>query len=756
MLYDNKTETTDENEGESKYTSEVSTADLLKYHRRWINELKAAKKELKDWHKQGGEINDKYLDKRKDSDKRNHKYNLFNSNTKILCDALFARIPKPDVSRRFKDPGDEIGRVGSNILQRVISTELETDEYFTDTAKNIIKDFVIPGGGFGWVRYKNKQENPEVEEIQLTDDANEELADADNPSPIITDEDTPIEHVLWSDILYSPCRTWKECRWIARGVDMSEEEVEERFGEEHADKLFKDVREDSDAVQKPNNEQESKNNIISTVRIWEIWCKTSKHLYFICEEADTCLDCKEDPLGLPHFFPTAKPLLGTTTTSNMVPVPDYVLVQDQYEELNTLNSRISNLVRSCKIAGAYDKKSKELAQILSPNSPETLLVPVDNWEAFSEKGGTKGSISFVPVNEIAQVIIHLQNAADRIKDQIYEQTGISDIIRGQSSPYETAAAQNIKAQYASLRLQTKQTEVAEFFAELIRIKAFLILKFYPVEVIIKKAGPLNATDAKIAPQAITMLKDELLANTLIDVSVDSLQLANWQQDKQERNEAVAALATLLQQAIPAVQQNPESGPFFLHLIKFQLSSYRGAREIEGYIDEQLQQLVSGAQQKQETKVDPAEQAAKVAQAQAEAAAQNSQALQKIKSDAEVQMSDNELMFKREQEQNDVDESKAKNQIELAKLRLEELKLQNAGIDTSELHLPVGDGVVSQRLTKDEMLSVLAQQQQQNIQMMGQMMDEFQQVIGQLLNTPAPSAVVHIRRNLDGSLVGSIQ
>ena len=88
--------------------------------------------------------------------------------------------------------------------------------------------------------------------------------------------------------------------------------------------------------------------------------------------------------------------------------------------------------------------------------------------AFSEKGGLKGSIDILPIDMLANALLSCYRARDDIKSQIYELTGISDIIRGQTAASETATAQQIKGQYAGLRLRSMQEDVAVFASELIR------------------------------------------------------------------------------------------------------------------------------------------------------------------------------------------------------------------------------------------------------------------------------------------------
>ena len=75
-------------------------------------------------------------------------------------------------------------------------------------------------------------------------------------------------------------------------------------------------------------------------------------------------------------------------------------------------------------------------------------------------------------------------AREDIKGQIYEITGISDIIRGQTAASETATAQQIKGQYAGLRLKSMQETVALFASELLRIKAQIVCTKYQDQTIL--------------------------------------------------------------------------------------------------------------------------------------------------------------------------------------------------------------------------------------------------------------------------------
>lgn len=703
-------------------------SDKGKHQRHWMNEISDSKKMVENWQWQGDKIIDKYLDKRGRGEKKDRRYNLFNSNTNILISALFARIPKPEVVRRFQDPNDHAGRVASNILRRALITESDTEGYFTTTAKDIIKDRLLPGAGVAWIRYV-----PEVTEdsqsFQITDNQNEELSEEQSASPIITDEHTPAEHVHWKDILWSRARTWNEVTWVARRAYLTKDEFEERFPD------AKKIEPNSPVsnVSYGSSEDEHKDEI----EVWEIWDKSSKQVFFYCEAAEDILEVKDDPYGLPHFFPTPKPLFANISTSNLVPTPDYTIVQDQYEELNSLHARKTNLIAACKVAGVYNAENRAIADVFDQD--ENKLVPVDQWDAFAEKGGLQGAIQFVELGTIAGVIAQLNAAIQEVKGQIQELTGISDIVRGSTSPYETAAAQGMKAQYASLRLQTQQTEVAEFFSEMFSIKAFLMAKFYSPETLIRKAGQIPQADQMYLPQAIQLIKDELLSHMNVEITVDQLQSPNMQQLAQETAAVMTSLAGLIGQAFPVIQQMPESKSLFLMLAKKSVSTMPGAREIEGAIDQELDKLLGQPAQPQQQGPTPeqiAQQQAQEAAQQAQASAQQQAQLEQAKMEhekqgdiakmqAQMQMKQMELQhdseIKQMQIQNDTLAGKAQLALEQQKLELEQRKMS---LEEIKAQFEMSGVVNTTQLNQSQRQADQAQMQQ----FMEQMQEQMQQFI----------------------------
>src|SRR3990167_1002325 len=245
-----------------------------------------------------------------------------------------------------------------------------------------------------------------------------------------------------------------------------------------------------------------------TIDVLEVWDKERKLVFWITDSAELPLDVQADTNELPDFFPTPLPPLGRFNNSSTIPISDFKLVQDQYRELDDLNNRCSKLTQALKLQWVYDAGNEELKELYQTGA-EFQGIPIKNWSVLaSEKGGLRGSIEFTPLDEIAGTYQKLLMARDVVKNQIYEIEGISDILRGASTPYETAAAVNQKSAYSSTRISVMQHDVADYVQRLLRLKAHLICKFYKPEFILSRAGMPPVADQQMVPDAIGLLKNE--------------------------------------------------------------------------------------------------------------------------------------------------------------------------------------------------------------------------------------------------------
>ena len=578
------------------------------------------------------------------------KFNILWSNIQTLKPAVYSKLPKADISRRFGD-NDPVGRVAGQLLERAIDFEIEHYSDYRATMTYCVEDRFLGGRGTAWVRYE-----PHTAPIGIGDDgvsitSNIEQGEgAPPPMERIEYECAPVDYVHWRDFGHSQARTWEEVTCVWRWVYMTREALVERFGEETARRI------PLDQGPEPLNAYNESKRSYNRAKICELWDKESEKVYWFSKGLPQFIDVRDDPLGLEGFFPCAKPLYSTTTSDTLVPVPDFVLYQDQAMELDILSDRIDGLVKALRVRGVYDASQPALQRLLTEGD-NNALIPVDKWMAFSEKGGLKGSIDLLPLDTLANALLQCYRAREDIKSQIYEITGISDIIRGSSFASETATAQQIKGQYANLRLRSMQEDVALFASELIRLKAQVMCLHYQPETILAYAAAQQMTpaDQQLIPQALELLRDKPLRNFRVDIAADSLVQIDEAQMKQDRLQFLQAFGGFLAQALPVGQASPEMVPMMMELMRFGMQAFKAARPIEGQIDQTLQQLAQAASQRGPDGEQQMQQAAMQQRGQMEASKmQMESALTQAKMQHELQMEQIRQQAKMAMEQQKLD------------------------------------------------------------------------------------------------------
>ena len=566
--------------------------------------------EFKKWEARTKKIIRRYRDDtRSASGNDTAKFNILWSNVQTLIPAVYSKMPKADVSRRFGD-NDPIGRVASILVERALDFEIEHYTDFRSTMRYAVEDRFLGGRGVAWVRYEphvvqvpGMPETPD-DGLQVTEDTDEAetkdyTAGQVEPMEQIEYECAPTDYVHWADFGHSVARTWEEVTQVWRWVYMTKDALVERFGEEAARNIPLDSGPD------PLSNYASNQREYTRAKICELWDKETAKVYWFSKQGNKFIDVRDDPLELEQFFPCCKPLYSTMTSDSLVPVPDFVLYQDQANELDILSDRIDGLVKSLRVRGVYDSSVPALQRLLTEGDNNTLI-PVDKWMAFSEKGGLKGAIDLLPLDTLANALLQCYRARQEIKQQIYEITGLSDILRGASQASETATAQQIKGQFASLRLRSMQEEVALFASDLIRLKAQIICTKFQPQTILMYAGAsqMQPVDQQMIPQALALIKDKPLRNFRIEVAADSLVQLDEAAMKRERTEFIGAFAGFLQQAMPVAQARPEMTPVLMEVMKFGVSAFKSSQQLEGVIDQALDQIKEKMAQPQQPKPNP--------------------------------------------------------------------------------------------------------------------------------------------------------
>ena len=640
----------------------------------WYNTIGQYERTFKEWEGRADKIVKRYRDDSRTRNNPNAKFNILWSNVQTITPAIFARLPRPDISRRFRD-NDPIGRVASMMLERALDYEITHYGDYKSAMNQSVNDRLLGGRGTSWVRYEphivgSKADGMDMPEdgLEITEDIDEAETEGGmyrEDQERIEYECAPVDYVHWRDFGLTVARTWEEVTAVWRKVYLGRPALVERFGEDLGGRIPLDTKPETS-----KSFSEKMGEGAKEACIYEIWDKTSGEVIWLSKSMGEILDTRSDPLKLENFWPCPKPLFSTLTTDSLVPIPDFVLYQDQARQLDTLADRIDGFIQALKVRGVYDASEPSLARLFSEGENNTLL-PIKNWNAFAEKQGMAGAINLVDIQPIAAALTMSYSAMDQVKGQIYEIMGIADIQRGQTDPNETLGAQVIKSNNAAGRLKTMQHSVVDFATELLSIKAQIICNHFTDDTIVKISGAmqLSDTDKQYIQPALALLRDESAKNFRIEVTSDSMIFQDEMQEKQDRMEFLSAIGGFMQQVIPAAQAVPEMTPMLMEMVKFAVTAFKAGKGLEGIIDETAdkfreqakaqegqtkpptpeQQKLQGQMQLEQAKLQASQQQAQQTMQLEQQKMQMQMELEKAKQ--EYQAQENQLKFQLEDQRN---------------------------------------------------------------------------------------------------------
>lgn len=574
-------------------------------------EFDAAKKELEPWHKEATEALDAYLGK--DDQKR---CGIYTADSQVQEAMLYGELPSVSVSRAFADAADDLARVGSEIQERMLNSDIEDGtDGFARSLAHVTHDRQHTAFACARVRYimgetvmvPGKPAIPKLDAmgqpvIDMTTGLPVEEAPAVPETETRPNEQAETDYVHWQDFLYGPCRTWEEVPWVAFAAMLSKREVAAKFGDEVADKL-----------PAPKKDKDGKTDPWTRFKVWEVWVKDELLVFFYVEGYDAVLTPLgvqaeanggvPDPLRLAKFWPCPEPIFANTTTRKLLPKTDYSLNKHRYESIDILDERIDMLEESIRVVGVYDKSNAgPLASMLTG---QTLrMIPIDSWLAFAEKGGIKGQVDWFPLDMVVAALTQLRDVRAEKVDALRQLTGMSDIMRGQASEVgTTATSDRITARFASVRMQKRQKELARFATDLQKLRAEVMAKHFAESTYLARCNCENTNDKQLAPEAVKLLKSDF-AKYRIEVKPEAISMTDFDALKTERTEVIVAISQFLQGVQPIAQAMPAAMPMILGILQWMVAGIRGGSDIESLLDQAISQAKQAAAQPQQQQPDP--------------------------------------------------------------------------------------------------------------------------------------------------------
>jgi hypothetical protein len=479
------------------------------------------------------------------------------------------------------------------VMEKALEIVLD-DNASHEAVKAAVKDLLLPGRGTVRVRW-HPQMQPTVPQAQEDPTA--------PPEMIKIWETVNDEYVYWEDILLDPVRQFSDTQWVAFRHLFTGKQLLREFSDSPQLQQLK-AKGRMDDVLKWTEEAAAKNtvggggamktsdklgDVIKKAMVWEIWDRDTRQIiWFIREVSGIVLRVDPDALGLSDFFPIPKPLLAVTTTDSLLPRPYYDLYKHLAGDLDETSKRISNLTDKIKVRGGYNAANRDIANLLLADDGK--MIPVDGVDLIN--GGLQNHIWLVPILEWMNALKELYIARDQVKGAIYEVMGISDIMRGNTNPYETATAQRIKGTMGTNRLDGQKMVCANFALDLLRMKAEIIAKNFDAFTLTRMTGE------EVTPPVEAILRDDFQRTCSIDIETDSTVSIDETQEQEANAKMLMAMQGILQGAqgllMTGILPPPMVMQFTLELMKMMIHPLRNSRGVVELIDDFQEQLAAAA------------------------------------------------------------------------------------------------------------------------------------------------------------------
>jgi hypothetical protein len=152
----------------------------------------------------------------------------------------------------------------------------------------------------------------------------------------------------------------------------------------------------------------------------------------------------------------------------------------------------------------------------------------------------------MPIAEIAGVIKEVVALRKEIINDVYQITGLSDIMRGETDARETLGAQNLKAQFGSSRIKDKQLEMVRIARDLVSISCDIICSKFASDTIIEMS------QTQIPTKAIQQFQVKQLQEQIQQI-MDQGQSPQIQQMRQQNPQQLQQLAQQAQMQVNQIQ-----------------------------------------------------------------------------------------------------------------------------------------------------------------------------------------------------------
>lgn len=617
----------------------------------WKKQILSAKEASKDFRSKAKEALELYS-------KTDLNYNLFYSNVQILDSHLCLNNPKPDIQKRFIKR-IESDKKRSNLYSEVARIVQSAVEYVVDIAdvnsviKQNIHDSNIVGRGVAWVNYTPVIS---VDEFRME---------------YVAERKIDVDFLDYKDYLESTADKESNIWWKARRHLLTRSDIKDRFGYDPKETELQYEQEDETSAKRGE--------------VWEIWDKSKKQRGFILLSSikQEFLEIQEDPYKIEDFFPCAD-ITWVREAGKMLPVAEVFLYKKKLDLLEVLNKKIAQIsdeIKYVTVVGSQDKSTAD--KLTSAKNGDVIGIPSENVS-----GSVDSAITIMPADRAVQVLEALQAMKERIKTDIYDITGISDIMRGATDARETASAQIIKGLFGTLRFQERQKAVNMFRRKIYRIIAEIVCEHFDadtLEQITSTYLPKEEEKERLSmqieqmggraeqqmideynrmlflptwEQVIALLQNDRLRNYTIDIETTATAFDDREQQAQSINTLTQTYLALVQNV--NMLPSPDLVKGFLPIMKLNLGTIKASTDIGRQLEDAIESTYRKVEQASKTPVPPTPEQIKAQADAKKVEAEIAMTQQKIASErADIELRSRELDIR----QQDIDRKEVELQMQ---------------------------------------------------------------------------------------------
>lgn len=491
----------------------------------WLKMITDAEKAFEYWQTKCDNVDELYGNLKKlATEGRDRQFQMFYANLEVMKPSIYARAPQPCAVQRFKDSNKPVPRKAGELLERVLVSSFDI-EHVHETLKQVRDNLARNGRGVLWERYEAYGPAGQFKEC------------------------VRYEWVHRKDFLHEPSRVWAEVGWVARCARLTNSQGKKRFKDKWVQITFDDNSKDTADEYK----------VEKKAAVWELWHKGRNLVVWLHPHADQVLDIAPPHLTLDGCFPCPMPAYATCEPDSLIPIPDVMFYKDQLEEINELTARMSALAETIKMIGFYPSGAEDLGTAIETaikrmeGTNRAILQGLPGFTTMGNPTALKDAILWMPTKDAVEAVTSLVALRKQLMDDVYELSGISDIMRGNTEASETLGAQQLKSQYGSVRIKDRQAAMVAVADGALNIAGEIMAENFQPQTLLAMSQMEDLPTEAVVQQQIAPIDQQISQiNMAIQGAKSNPQLqqaaqANPDQAKQALDAAQKQIADLTQQ-----------------------------------------------------------------------------------------------------------------------------------------------------------------------------------------------------------------